>query len=337
MHKGRYYISAKHGIAVILACLLLSAASPWAQEPQPPEGENVSFSNGTLVLEGLLYKPEGKGPFPALIFNHGSAPGMRNNKAFEQIAPHFTNRGWVFFAPYCRGQGLSESAGPFIGDEISSAQRDRLIRDIPLTTLIVIVLLVMLFRYSRNRKKWLRVVSAVTLIISGAAFSYASQMSAGAATMVRILETDHLDDHLAALEWIRAQPFTDSNRIATGGNSFGGIVTVLATEAVPYCAAFDAAGGARSWSLAPQLRDRMKQAVRNSQSPIFFFQAANDFSIEPSNVLSSEMSGAGKEVETIIYSTFGKSSAEGHSFAWRGSAVWADDVFRFLNQYCAAY
>ena len=159
-------------------------------------------------------------------------------------------------------------------------------------------------------------------------------MSAGATAMVRALETEHLNDHLAALEWVKTQSFTNSNRIATGGNSFGGIVTVLAAERVPYCAAFDAAGGARSWLAAPLLRSHMKRAARNSQSPILFFQAANDFSIEPSNALSTEMSEAGKETETIIYPPFGQSSADGHSFAWRGSSVWGDDVFRFLNQYC---
>jgi len=234
----------------------------------------VAYSSGGPILKGLLYKPEGEGPFPVMIFNHGSAPGMWNNKAFEQIAPRFTNRGWVFFAPYRRGQGLSESAGPFISDEISRAQKNRLLRDIPVIAIIVILLIVMLFRNARSKRIWFRVISAVTLVVSGAAISYASQMSAGATTMVRALETEHLNDHLAALEWVKTQSFTDSNRIATGGNSFGGIVTVLAAERVPYCAAFDAAGGARSWVAAPLLRSRMKLAARNSQSPILFFQAA---------------------------------------------------------------
>jgi hypothetical protein len=26
---------------------------------------------------------------------------------------------------------------------------------------------------------------------------------------------------------------------------------------------------------------------------------------------------------------------DGHTFGYFGSAVWADDVFRFLNQHCA--
>jgi hypothetical protein len=29
-----------------------------------------AFSSGKLTLHGVLYKPDGNGPFPAVIFNH---------------------------------------------------------------------------------------------------------------------------------------------------------------------------------------------------------------------------------------------------------------------------
>jgi len=60
--------------------------------------------------------------------------------------------------------------------------------------------------------------------------------------MVQLLETDHLDDQLAALEWLRKQPFVDQRRIAVAGNSFGGIETILRAEREGYCAAIDSAG-----------------------------------------------------------------------------------------------
>lgn len=84
--------------------------------------ETVSFNSGEKVLHGLLYKPTGAGPFPAVLYNHGSAPGLLNNQAFDLIGPMFTDRGWVFFAPYRRGQGLSSNAGPYIQDEIQAAR-----------------------------------------------------------------------------------------------------------------------------------------------------------------------------------------------------------------------
>jgi hypothetical protein len=36
----------------------------------------VSFPSGELTLQGVLYKPAGPGPFPAVVYNHGSAPGF---------------------------------------------------------------------------------------------------------------------------------------------------------------------------------------------------------------------------------------------------------------------
>ena len=47
------------------------------------------------------------------------------------------------------------------------------------------------------------------------------------------------------------------------------------------------------------------------------------------------MKDADKPFETKIYPPFGSSHRDGHSFAYRGSAIWFDDVFRFLERHCA--
>src|SRR3984893_3444815 len=73
--------------------------------------ETVTFPSGEITLHGVLYKPEGTGPFPILIYNHGSARGMMSREAFAALGPVFASHGWVFFGPYRRGQGLSASAG----------------------------------------------------------------------------------------------------------------------------------------------------------------------------------------------------------------------------------
>src|SRR5438552_4034469 len=85
--------------------------------------ESVTFPSGDITLHGVLYKPGGTGPFPAVVYNHGSAPGMMSEQAFAALGPVFASHGWVFFGPYRRGQGLSASAGPYIGDEIAAAQK----------------------------------------------------------------------------------------------------------------------------------------------------------------------------------------------------------------------
>jgi dipeptidyl aminopeptidase/acylaminoacyl peptidase len=104
-------------------CLLLASPLLLSSAARSSEGEVVSFPSGELTLHGVLYKPEGRVPFPAVVYNHGSAPGMLSKEAFEALGPVFAKHGWVFFGPYRRGQGLSASAGPYIGDEIAAATK----------------------------------------------------------------------------------------------------------------------------------------------------------------------------------------------------------------------
>lgn len=250
-----------------------------------PSQETVSFPSGNVTLHGVLYKPEGRGPFRAVLYNHGSAPGMMSQEAFAALGPLFASHGWVFFGPYRRGQGSSASAGPFIGDQIDAARKRGGVR-------------------------------------------------AGAATMVHLLETDHLGDQLAALDWLRKQDFVRSDRIAVAGNSFGGVEAVLGAESASYCAAIDSAGGAQSWAIAPELQAVMTRAVRHSRAPVFFFQAANDYDLSPTRALSAAMKQADKTFDMKIYPAYGASPADGHTFGYFGGAVWADDVFRFLDRHC---
>ena len=247
--------------------------------------ETVTFQNGAVVLRGELYKPSGPGPFPVVLYNHGSAPGMLNSQAAAQLGPLYVSHGWAFFMPYRRGQGLSEKAGPYIGDEIDQAER------------------------------------------TGGAV-------AGARVMLQRLQGDQLNDQLAALAWLKQQKWVSQKQIAVAGNSFGGIETILALAHEPFCAAVDASGGAESWEKSPDLQKVMKATVRSARSPVLFFQAENDFNVSPSKVLSEEMKKAGKSSEIKIYPPFGASPKEGHSFAYRGTKIWFDDVFKFLSTHC---
>lgn len=152
--------------------------------------------------------------------------------------------------------------------------------------------------------------------------------------LVDLLTNEHLQDQVSAFEWIKRQPFTDSNRIAVAGNSFGGILTTLGAEILPYCAAIDAAGAAQAWSKIPRLHNLMIKAAQNSQSPIFFFQAENDYDLTPSKILFSEMKKIGKIAQLKIYPTFGNSPKDGHSFPYKGASVWFPDALTFIKLYC---
>ncbi|MDA0629575.1 hypothetical protein PCS76_22450, partial [Acinetobacter baumannii] len=70
----------KARLTACIATLLLGACTAQADNADGP-AEVVTFQNGTLELKGELFKPAGTGPFPAVLYNHGSAPGMLNSQA----------------------------------------------------------------------------------------------------------------------------------------------------------------------------------------------------------------------------------------------------------------
>jgi dipeptidyl aminopeptidase/acylaminoacyl peptidase len=56
--------------AVLLAILLLLPAC--ARQPQPARIEEITFQSGEFKLVGDLRTPAGTGPFPVILFVHGS-------------------------------------------------------------------------------------------------------------------------------------------------------------------------------------------------------------------------------------------------------------------------
>jgi carboxymethylenebutenolidase len=99
---------------LILSFFFLSVA-PAQTPPTPAE---VTFASGGLVLHGFLYKPEGQGPFPAVLWNHGSErrPGW-----LPELAPLFLKQGYVFFIPHRRGHG--RSPGDYVMDLLERANQ----------------------------------------------------------------------------------------------------------------------------------------------------------------------------------------------------------------------
>jgi dienelactone hydrolase len=92
-----------------------SAPPPFAERSSVPIGDPtvVAFSSGALTLHGFLFRPPGVGPFPAIVFNHGSEPlpGPKTGQA-----EFYVRRGFVLFVPHRRGQGRSRDQGRPIGE-----------------------------------------------------------------------------------------------------------------------------------------------------------------------------------------------------------------------------
>ncbi len=64
--------------------------------------EEVTYPSGQYKLPGYLYKPAGAGPFPAVLWNHGSE---KNPRAQPELARFYTQQGYVFFVPIRHGHG----------------------------------------------------------------------------------------------------------------------------------------------------------------------------------------------------------------------------------------
>ena len=90
-----------------------------AAQVGPPD--TLQFPSGNLRLRGLLWKPRGNGPFPAVLFHHGS--GRSYEREMAALGPVYASHGYVFFVPFRRGQGLSSDRGPYIGTMIDDERR----------------------------------------------------------------------------------------------------------------------------------------------------------------------------------------------------------------------
>ena len=85
--------------------------------------DTVVVPSGELRLKAFLWKPAEPGPFPAVLFCHGSGgvdadhtSGRPITEAAEKLAPVFLKHGYAFLYLFRRGQGLSGDQGAFMQD-----------------------------------------------------------------------------------------------------------------------------------------------------------------------------------------------------------------------------
>src|SRR5450755_966594 len=93
--------------------------TPVASKGQTSDGpETVVVHNGSVTLHAMLWRPQGRGPFPAILLNHGSGrspeqlqrlgPYERNA---EILGPVFARHGYVFLYLFRHGVGPSSDQG----------------------------------------------------------------------------------------------------------------------------------------------------------------------------------------------------------------------------------
>jgi carboxymethylenebutenolidase len=102
---------------------LIFSSAVMGQSAQPVARQTVEIPSGNLRLKAFFWKPAGPGPFPAVLFSHGSGgadaattAGMPITEAAERLAPLFLKHGYAFLYLFRRGQGLSADQAPFTQD-----------------------------------------------------------------------------------------------------------------------------------------------------------------------------------------------------------------------------
>jgi dienelactone hydrolase len=102
--------------------LMFSGFNAWAQsadlDASLNEAVQIVPKKGlfTIDLETTIYKPDGEGPFPIAIINHGKAPGDSRFQGRYRpaiAARYFLERGYAVIVPM--RQGFSKSSGSYIG------------------------------------------------------------------------------------------------------------------------------------------------------------------------------------------------------------------------------
>jgi len=73
----------------------------------------IPSTESGVRLEVVVARPDGKGPFPTVVFNHGSTGRGQNRSLYSRtVAPaiaanYFIERGWMALFPQRRGRGKS--------------------------------------------------------------------------------------------------------------------------------------------------------------------------------------------------------------------------------------
>ena len=106
-------------LALLLGLMSVALA---IDQPTSIIPKTVVIPSGKLRLKAFLWMPtSGPGPFPAVLFCHGSGgadadhtAGLRITEAAEKLAPSFLKHGYAFMYLFRRGQGLSADQGPFM-------------------------------------------------------------------------------------------------------------------------------------------------------------------------------------------------------------------------------
>jgi pimeloyl-ACP methyl ester carboxylesterase len=90
------------------------AVIPWTRGKSELLRTELTEDGKPVDLEVVIFRPNGAGPFPLAMFNHGSTGNGTNSALFTEtwfdpgLADFLNNRGWIVAFPQRRGRGKSD-------------------------------------------------------------------------------------------------------------------------------------------------------------------------------------------------------------------------------------
>ena len=110
-------------LARLIAVALVLAPALLVGQQRVAGSRTVSIKSGARTLRALVWQPSGAGPFPAILFNHGSyaTADAISLKEPGTLGSVFARHGYVFLFLFRQGIGLSAKEGPADGDLMDRA------------------------------------------------------------------------------------------------------------------------------------------------------------------------------------------------------------------------
>ena len=266
------------------------------------DGRSALHPGRPLHLTGYLWRPTGKGPFPAIVYNHGSEqdPGDK-----ASLGSYFSGQGYAFFVVHRRGHG--QSPGTWV---VSLPQSQRLAE----------------------------LESQVDDVVAG--LDFLARLVDGGDPAAPVPPLD-IDTHRIAVmggSYGGVESVLTAERDLWHVEDAHPVHARL-TPGIR--AAVDFGGAAESWG-QQDFQDRLVKAVRAATVPTFFLQAQNDYDIQPSKTLAEEMAKSGLPHQMMIFPVHYRSTdprvpgsdedhQQGHGGFMGSPSEWGPWVVGFLE------